>query len=198
MDLLGVTEISMQHTWKVSVGDMKLEGMPPETLGWHYPFRSRSFTSLIISTIMTWWPSSRISAHATEWGPAKMLPIGLRSCQGRPCLWPLSDKVHADLCLLYSSESVYQSPCPVFHHSWIPPQITWTSSPVAAYCGLGLLVATTLTGFWREIMPRVFWRRIFIPAWSHTVENRSSDLVRDLVQGRRGYISPPTVGQGRT
>jgi len=32
MDLLGVAEISMQRTWKVSVGKMKLEGMPPETL----------------------------------------------------------------------------------------------------------------------------------------------------------------------
>jgi len=52
MDLLGVKEMSMERTWKVSAGDMKLGRMPPETLDRHYPFGPRSFTSRIISTIM--------------------------------------------------------------------------------------------------------------------------------------------------
>ena len=30
-------------------------------------------------------PPSKISAHATEWGPAEVLLIGPRTCQGRPC-----------------------------------------------------------------------------------------------------------------
>jgi len=29
---------------------------------------------------MIWWPSSKISAHATEWGPAKVFPIGPHTC----------------------------------------------------------------------------------------------------------------------
>jgi len=80
MDWLGVAEMSMQRTWKVSAGEVKLGVMGPDTskLGLHFP---RSITSLMISTIiMTWWPSSKISAHATEWGPAKGIPIGPRTC----------------------------------------------------------------------------------------------------------------------
>jgi len=30
MDLFGVTEMSMQRTWKVSVGEVKLGGMAPD------------------------------------------------------------------------------------------------------------------------------------------------------------------------
>jgi len=35
-----------------------------------------------------------------------------------PVLWPKSEKAHAQLPLL--NQSVYQSPCSVFRHSWIP------------------------------------------------------------------------------
>jgi len=31
MDLLGVTEMSMERTWKVFAGEVKLGGMPPDT-----------------------------------------------------------------------------------------------------------------------------------------------------------------------
>jgi len=39
MDLLGVTEMSTQRTWKVSTGEVKLGGMAPDTskLGLHFP-----------------------------------------------------------------------------------------------------------------------------------------------------------------
>ena len=30
MDLLGITEMSMQRTWKVSAGEVKLGGMAPD------------------------------------------------------------------------------------------------------------------------------------------------------------------------
>jgi len=44
----------MERTWKVSAGEVKLGGMlQTRPLNWHYIFRSRSFTSLMISTIMT-------------------------------------------------------------------------------------------------------------------------------------------------
>jgi len=29
----------------------------------------------------------KLSVHATEWGPAKVLPIGPRTYWGQPCLW---------------------------------------------------------------------------------------------------------------
>jgi len=80
MDLLGVMEMSTERTWKVSGGEVKLGGMAPDTPKFALPLPPRSFISLIISTIMTWWPSSKISALATEWGPAKVLPIGPRTC----------------------------------------------------------------------------------------------------------------------
>jgi len=67
-------------------------------------------------------------------------------------LWPQSDKGHAELRLLY--QSVNQSPCSVFRHSWIPLQGTWTSRPAAVYCRL--LTANTMFGFWKYIIPWSF------------------------------------------
>jgi len=54
MDLLGVTEMSIEWTWNVSGGEVKLGGMPPDTLRLAFPrcFGPRSFTSLMISTFM--------------------------------------------------------------------------------------------------------------------------------------------------
>jgi len=44
MDLLGVLDMSVERTWKVSSGEMKLRSTPPDTLGWHYyPFRASLF-----------------------------------------------------------------------------------------------------------------------------------------------------------
>jgi len=54
--------------------------LPPDTVTWHYPFGFCSFLSLMISIIMIWWSSSKIPAYATEWDPAKVLPIGSRTC----------------------------------------------------------------------------------------------------------------------
>jgi len=65
MDLLGVMDMSMERTWKVSAGEVKLGACLQTSLDWHYSFVPRTFTSLIISIIMIWWPSSKISAHAS-------------------------------------------------------------------------------------------------------------------------------------
>jgi len=51
------------------------------TLTWHYPFRASVFHVTHNYDLMS---STKISAHATEWGPAKVLPIGPRTCEGRP------------------------------------------------------------------------------------------------------------------
>jgi len=66
VDLLGVTEMSMEWTWNVSAGEVKLGKCLQTLLDWHYPFGPRSFTTLIISTIMIWWSSSKISTQATK------------------------------------------------------------------------------------------------------------------------------------
>jgi len=58
----------------------ELGGMPQTPLAWHCFFRAAYFTSLMISMIMTWGPSSKICALATEWGHAKALPIRPRTC----------------------------------------------------------------------------------------------------------------------
>ena len=73
-----VLERDMARTWKVSVGEMKV-GHIPRHLVWHYPFGPRSFISLMIFIII-WCPSSKNSSQPTEWGPAKVLPIGARPC----------------------------------------------------------------------------------------------------------------------
>jgi len=51
-------------------------GMPADTLAWYYLSGLRFFTSLMISIIMAWCPLSKISAHATEWGPQKCFQSG--------------------------------------------------------------------------------------------------------------------------
>jgi len=52
MDLLGVMDMSMERTWKVSAGEVKLGACLQTSLDWHYSFVPRTFTSLIISIIM--------------------------------------------------------------------------------------------------------------------------------------------------
>jgi len=43
MDLFDVMDISVERTWKVSSPEVKLRGIPPETLAWHCPFRASRF-----------------------------------------------------------------------------------------------------------------------------------------------------------
>jgi len=43
MDLLGVMNMSVEQIWKVSCGEVKLRGMSPDTLAWHYSFRASLF-----------------------------------------------------------------------------------------------------------------------------------------------------------
>jgi len=50
---IGVREMSIEWTWKVSGGEVKLGDMPPDTLRLAFPFGPRSFTSLMICTFMT-------------------------------------------------------------------------------------------------------------------------------------------------
>jgi len=54
-----------------SAGDMKLGACLQIPLAWYRP------TDFYHCDLM---PTSKISAHATEWSPAKMLPIGPRTC----------------------------------------------------------------------------------------------------------------------
>jgi len=43
MGLLSVMDMSVERTWKVSSGKVKLRGMFPDTLAWHYLFRASLF-----------------------------------------------------------------------------------------------------------------------------------------------------------
>jgi len=43
---------------------------------WRHPFGPRLFLTSLISIIMIWCISSKISTYVTEWGPAKVLLIG--------------------------------------------------------------------------------------------------------------------------
>jgi len=56
------------------------EGVAPDTLAWHYPFRTSLFRITPDFYDYALMPSSKISAHGTEWGPIKALPIGPRTC----------------------------------------------------------------------------------------------------------------------
>jgi len=38
MDLLGVTEMSVEQTWKVSAAEVTLKGVPPDTTCLQLPF----------------------------------------------------------------------------------------------------------------------------------------------------------------
>ena len=61
-------------------------GICPQTpLAWHYPFLASLFHITHDFYDYDLMPSSKNSAHTTEWGPTKVLPIGPRTCQGRPC-----------------------------------------------------------------------------------------------------------------
>ena len=53
MHLLGITEMCMKRTWKVSAGEVKMGDMPPIPLDWHYFFRPHFLTQLMISLSMT-------------------------------------------------------------------------------------------------------------------------------------------------
>ena len=89
-------------------------------------------------------------------------------------------KTHAEkpeLHLLY--QSVYQSPCTVFHFlvNTTSAADIWTSPPAAVYCRL--FAAYTALGFLRDTIPRSFqcWFN-FIPAQSHAAEDRLSTCWR--------------------
>jgi len=43
MDLFDVMDISVERTWKVSSAEVKLRGIPPETLTLYCPFRASRF-----------------------------------------------------------------------------------------------------------------------------------------------------------
>jgi len=43
MDLLGVMDMSVERTRKISFGEVKLSGIPQDTLVCHYPFRASLF-----------------------------------------------------------------------------------------------------------------------------------------------------------
>jgi len=77
MDLLGVTEISVEQRWKASAGEVKPKGKPRETSSLALSFSDLALSDFYDHYLM---PSSKISAQATEWDPAKVLPIGLRTC----------------------------------------------------------------------------------------------------------------------
>jgi len=81
MDLLGGTEMSVE----VSAGDVKLGACLHITLAWYRPIRPCSLTSLI-SIIMARFLPSKISAHPTECGPAKVFPTGARIAKAGPAL----------------------------------------------------------------------------------------------------------------
>jgi len=56
MDLLGDTKMSVERTWKVCAGEMKVGGMLPDTPRVALPLRASLFHithSLVLSTIMT-------------------------------------------------------------------------------------------------------------------------------------------------
>jgi len=80
MDLLGDTKMSMERTWKVSAVKVKLGGMPPDTPRVALPLRAslyyitHDFYHYDLMTLL------KNSAHATQWGPAKELPIEPRTC----------------------------------------------------------------------------------------------------------------------
>jgi len=67
MDLLGVTALSVE----VSAGEAS---MPSTSLAWCG--RPRPFISKISNLVLP----SKLSAHAVEWSPAKLLLIGPRTC----------------------------------------------------------------------------------------------------------------------
>jgi len=58
---------------------------------WNRHVGACSFTSPISTNNDLMCPS-KISAHATWWGPAKVLPNGSRTCQGRPWLQDVAFK----------------------------------------------------------------------------------------------------------
>jgi len=69
-----------------------------------------------------------------------------------PVLSAQSDHFHLELCLLY--QFVCWCSRSDFCRSWLLPQTTWTSRPVAVYCHLR--EEYTVFSFWRDIMKRSF------------------------------------------
>jgi len=77
MNLLGATTLKSQLK-------MRNWGHPPDLPSFVSPFHASLFhiTDFCHEALIL----SNVSQHATEWGPSKVLPIGHRTCQGRPCL----------------------------------------------------------------------------------------------------------------
>jgi len=64
---------------KVYAGEVKLGLTPPDLPSFASPFRASLFriNDFYLYDLM---PRLKISAHATEWGPVKVLSIGPRNC----------------------------------------------------------------------------------------------------------------------
>jgi len=95
----------------------------PRTLRKHPISAVYSFDSIL--SVVTWdsWPQVRIGTKTN---------LKTKLCVVWKPVWSTgSNKAHAELHLLH--QSVYQSLCFHFCHSWIPPQRTWTSPPAAVY-----------------------------------------------------------------
>jgi len=75
MDLLSVAELSVG----VSAGELKL-GSRPHPLLLRVTVSGLALSHQRFRSLWRDAPPSKASAHATEWGPAKVLPIGPRTC----------------------------------------------------------------------------------------------------------------------
>jgi len=97
-----------------------------------------------------------------------------------PVSSPRSNNAHAELRLLF--QSVYQSFCSDFHHSWISPQGTWTSPPAAVY--FRTLTENTALGVLRDTMPQNFqcWFSFLL---SHTQQKTDQMRAEDCWEDPR-------------
>jgi len=80
MDLLGVTEMYVEPTWKVIARQIKLGACPQTPLAWHYFFWDQVFYITHDFYVYGLMPLLTTSAHASDWGPAEVFPIGPCTC----------------------------------------------------------------------------------------------------------------------
>jgi len=116
-------------------------------------------------------------------------------CLKAPVSSTQSNKIHAELRLLY--QSVYQSLCSHFRHSWIPPQGTWTSSPVAVY--FRTLAEYIDMGALRDTIPQSFqWWFSFLLGLTQqqTDQMRAEDPVEKIHACSMLPIRPPQKANG--
>jgi len=75
MDLLGVTEMSVEWTCKSPLEKWNWGVWPQKPLAWRYPFRISLF---LISMIITWCPLQNFlhKPQATEWSAQKCFQSG--------------------------------------------------------------------------------------------------------------------------